>query len=82
MAIEQEIEKLNIRGVILTSVLTAFGFVIALLWRDAVMKSIEYLKPQEESLLWIYFSALLVTIILTFAGYLLVKINQRFEKGR
>ena len=33
---KENIEKLNIRGIIMSSVMTAFGLVVALSWKDAI----------------------------------------------
>jgi uncharacterized protein YacL len=78
--IEKEIEKLNIRGVILSAIFTAFGFIIALVWRDAIMATIELIKPSGQGLFYSYFTAIFVTIFVIVIAYILIKLNQRIEK--
>ena len=39
---EENIQNLNIRAIILSSVMTAFGLVIALVWKEAIIEAVEY----------------------------------------
>ena len=49
MGIDQEdFEKLNMRGIIISSVMTAFGLVVALAWKDTINATVEYLMPDSD----------------------------------
>ncbi len=78
--LEKEIERMNIRGIILTAIFTAFGFVIALVWRDAIMATIDLFKPTGQGLFYTYLSAVFVTAFVIVIAYIIIKINQRIER--
>ena len=42
---KENVEKLNVRGIVLSSVMTAFGLVVALVWKDTIIATVEYLLP-------------------------------------
>ena len=52
MGIDQEdFEKLNMRGIVISSVMTAFGLVVALAWKDTINATVEYLMPDSDDVL-------------------------------
>ena len=75
---EENIQNLNIRAIILSSVMTAFGLVIALVWKEAIIEAVEYFILEtgivSES------SAVAVTILVTILAYLVIKANQQFDQ--
>ncbi|MEM5798565.1 MAG: DUF5654 family protein [Candidatus Aenigmatarchaeota archaeon] len=80
--IEKEIEKLNIRGIILSAIITAFSFVIGLAWRDAIMATIEQIKPTGSGLFYTYVYAIMVTIFVVLMAFILIKLNQKIEETK
>ena len=77
MVLEQELKKLNVKTIIITTILSAFGFLVALSWRDAIQKTIDVLLPKGEGLFYNYLAALVVTIIAIIATYILIEIQKR-----
>ena len=83
MGIDQEdFEKLNMRGIIISSVMTAFGLVVALAWKDTINATVEYLMPDSDdgTLKGMYISALAVTALVMGLAILVLNINKRAEK--
>jgi hypothetical protein len=77
MALEQELKKLDIKTILITTILSAFGFLVALTWRDAIQKTIDVLLPKGEGLLFTYLAAIVVTVIAVIATYILLQIQKR-----
>ena len=46
---KENIEKLNIRGIIMSSVMTAFGLVVALSWKDAINELVNSIIPNSDN---------------------------------
>ena len=66
MGIDQDdFEKLNMRGIIISSVMTAFGLVVALAWKDTINATVEYLMPDSDdgTLKGMYITAVAVTAL-------------------
>ncbi len=73
---EEEAAKLNVKGIVITMVLGALGFLVALAWRDAIQQTIDLLVPRGEGLFYTYLAALTVTVIAVVATVLLVKLQK------
>ena len=83
MGINQEdFEKLNMRGIVISSIMTAFGLVVALAWKDTINATVEYLMPNNENdtLKGMYITALAVTALVMGLAVLVLKANKRAEK--
>ena len=83
MGINQEdFEKLNMRGIVISSVMTAFGLVVALAWKDTINATVEYLMPDSDdgTLKGMYITAVAVTALVMGLAILVLKINTRVEK--
>ena len=83
MGINQEdFEKLNMRGIVISSVMTAFGLVVALAWKDRINATVEYLMPDSDdgTLKGMYITALAVTALVMGLAMAVLKINVRVEK--
>jgi Mn2+/Fe2+ NRAMP family transporter len=70
VSVEEAAQQMNIKAVIGTAIVSAFGFIIALFWRDAITAVITDLVPEGEGLLYSFFVAILVTIIAVVAIYM------------
>ena len=83
MCIDQDdFEKLNMRGIIISSVMTAFGLVVALAWKDTINATVEYLMPDSDdgTLKGMYITAVAVTALVMGLAVLVLKVNTRVEK--
>ena len=83
MGIDQDdFEKLNMRGIIISSVMTAFGLVVALAWKDTIIATVEYLMPDSDdgTLKGMYITAVAVTALVMGLAVLVLKVNTRVEK--
>ena len=80
--LEENVEKLNIRGIILSSVMTAFGLVVALAWKDTINATVTYLMPDNDdgTLKGMYITAVAVTVLVMGLAILVLKLNTRVEK--
>mgnify|MGYP000088333739 FL=1 len=81
MSFEEDAKKLNLRAIILSSVMTAFGLVIALAWKDAINATVAYLMPDNDTstLYGIYVSAVGVTLLVTVLAWLVMRANRQIE---
>ena len=83
MGIDQDdFEKLNMRGIVISSVMTAFGLVVALAWKDTINATVEYLMPDSDdgTLKGMYITAVAVTALVMGLAVLVLKVNTRVEK--
>ena len=79
---KENIEKLNVRAIVLSSVMTAFGLVVALVWKDTIIATVEYLLPKTDdgTLQGMYISAIAVTVLVMALAKFAINLNQRVEK--
>ena len=83
MGINQEdFEKLNMRGIVISSIMTAFGLVVALAWKDTINATVDYLMPNSDdgTLKGMYITATAVTALVMGLAVLVLKANKRAEK--
>ena len=67
--------------------MTAFGLVIALAWKDAIIEAVEYfilktkiVSEDSAGLTSTFISAMAVTILVTILAYLVIKANKQFDQ--
>ena len=85
---EEHVQNLNIRAIIISSIMTAFGLVIALAWKDAIKEAVQYfiletgIVSDENSagLTSTFISAVAVTIMVSILAYLVIKANKKFDQ--
>jgi signal transduction histidine kinase len=77
---EKARQLMSVRTVILTSLISAFGFVLALFWNDAVRSAIEQIVPQGGTVSAKFAAAIIVTIIIAIIIYILVHSQRIAEK--
>ena len=83
MGIDQEdFEKLNMRAIIISSMMTAFGLVVALAWKDTINATVAYLMPDNDdgTLKGMYITAVAVTALVMGLAMVVLKLNVRVEK--
>mgnify|MGYP003320127671 FL=1 len=78
---EEDFEKLNMRGIVISSIMTAFGLVVALAWKDTINATVAYLMPDNDdgTLKGMYISAVAVTFLVMGLAILVLNINKRAE---
>ena len=77
----ENVEKLNVRGIIIASVMTAFGLVVALSWKDAINALVARIIPSgnADSLLSLFITASAVTLLVVVLASVALRINRRLE---
>ena len=83
MGINQEdFEKLNMRAIVISSMMTAFGLVVALAWKDTINATVAYLMPDNDdgTLKGMYITAVAVTALVMGLAMVVLKLNVRVEK--
>jgi len=76
MSVEQ-LKTLNIKTIIITTILSAFSFLVALTWRDAIQKTLNTFLPEGEGLFYDYLIAIIITMIAITVTYTLLHIEKR-----
>ena len=79
---KEDFEKLNMRGIIISSIMTAFGLVVALAWKDTINATVAYLMPDNDdgTLKGMYITAVAVTALVMGLAMVVLKLNVRVEK--
>ncbi len=79
---KEDFEKLNMRGIVITSMMTAFGLVVALAWKDTINATVAYLMPDNDdgTLQGMYVTAIAVTALVMGLAMVVLKLNARVEK--
>ncbi|MEE9405784.1 MAG: DUF5654 family protein [Candidatus Aenigmarchaeota archaeon] len=75
VAFENHAAKMDIKGIVITMILGAFGFLVALQWRDAIKGTIDLFLPGGEGLMYTYVAAILVTVIAVAVTFVLIKLK-------
>jgi len=75
---KQEKERFSekFKTTMLTLVVSAFGFVAALSWNDAIKSSIETLIPPADSVAYKFLAAIIATAIAVAATYFVSKLQR------
>ena len=73
MGVEDAATNMNFRNVIATALISSFGFLIALFWRDAVTATINKFLPEGEGLAYQYLMAVVVTIIAVIVIFIIAR---------
>jgi hypothetical protein len=74
--IEKDAEEFDVKGIVITMILSAVGFLTALTWRDAIKITIEEFIPAGDGLAYSYYAAGLVTLFAIVTTYILIKIRK------
>ena len=75
MSFEEHAENLDLKGLVITMVLSALGFLVALQWRDAIKATIDAFVPVGEGLTYTYTATIAVTIVAVVITYILIKLK-------
>ena len=79
---KKDFEKLNMRGIVISSMMTAFGLVVALAWKDTINATVAFLMPDNDdgTLKGMYITAVAVTALVMGLAMVVLKLNARVEK--
>ncbi len=79
---KEDFEKLNMRGIVISSMMTAFGLVVALAWKDTINATVAFLMPDNDdgTLKGMYITAVAVTVRVMGLAMVVLKLNARVEK--
>ena len=69
---EEHVKKLDIRNIIITSNLTAFGIILALLWKDVLTELFVAILPHGSGLFSLFMTAMAGTVFIVFIAYFLL----------
>jgi len=70
---EEQAKKLDFHGIIITSIITALSFVVALFWRDAISLTVSQIFPETHEITSKYVVAMIFTFIAAGASFILLK---------
>ncbi len=73
---EQAAAEFRIKSIIITMILSALGFLVALQWRDTIQETINRLIPPGEGLLYSYTVSIAITIGVVIVTYILLKVEK------
>ena len=79
MGVEDEAKSLNFEAVMISLIVSAFSFVAALFWRDAIQTLIAEIVPEGSGLVYQFGVAILVTIIAVLAIYIVTRHLSRID---
>ncbi|MBN2043309.1 MAG: hypothetical protein JW754_05910 [Candidatus Aenigmarchaeota archaeon] len=77
--LEEQAMKLDIKGVILTLIISSFGFVAALFWRDAIRELILKFVPESQGITFYFAAAIIATVIAVIVIYILSRFLKEEE---
>ena len=75
-------KKLNVKGIIISSIITSLGLIIALFWNDAIRSAIETIIKPGDKLSMKFYAAIIVTIISAFVIYIIYKLDEVSRKHK
>lgn len=70
IGIEDQAKSLDFKGVVVSLIVSAFAFVAALFWRDAISAFIEEIVPEGQGIIYQFGIAIFVTMIAVIAIYI------------
>ena len=73
---EKAVGEMKVKDIVIGSIITGFGFLVALTWRDAINATVQQIVPDGSGLGYQYIAALIVTIVAVISGYILVRIQR------
>ncbi len=77
---EKTKQLMDIRTLMLASITSALAFVVGLFWNDAIKSAIEQFVPPGEGVAAKFISAIIVTVIVVAAVYLMFRAMHIAEK--
>jgi len=69
-------EKLEVKKMVISMILTALAFVVAFQWRDVIKETIELVLPPGEGMVYKWLVAIAFTLVAAGLAIVLVKIQK------
>ena len=79
MGFEDSAKSLDFEGTVVGLIISAFGFVAALFWKDAITGLIDTFVPTGEGVTYKFIAAILVTVLAVVAIFVLVRYVTRID---
>lgn len=73
---EEHAKKADIKGLMITAIMTALAFTAAFFWNDAVKSAIESFIPTGDKISAKFIAAIIVTVIVVVVAYVLFKTQE------
>ena len=73
-------KEFDVGGAIITSIVTALSLTVGLFWKDVITHTISKVLPDEQTLLYEYVAAIIVTIIAVAVSFVLLKTHEHTKK--
>lgn len=80
-AAEEMAKRLDFRGTTAALIISAFGFVAALFWRDAIQALLDRIVPARDTLALQFLTAVIVTFIAVLAIYIVTRYAEPKKTG-
>lgn len=77
---QEEAAKLDLKNIVIGSIVGALGFLVALSWRDTIQRTIDLFVPKGEGVFFSLASSVLITVFAVIMAYALIKISQKSFK--
>lgn len=71
--------KVTVAYIVKTSIVTAFTIVAGLIWKDVIIDSINLIIPASDQLLFKLFAAIISTVFVVAAIYVMLKTESEAE---
>jgi uncharacterized membrane protein len=71
VTLEEAARRLDLRAMLITSIITALSFVVGLFWNDAIRSAIEMALPERDTVAAKFITAVTVTVIVVFVAWFL-----------
>jgi hypothetical protein len=68
--------KTSIRGIVHTSIVTAFTITAAFIWKDVITEFIEVFIPAESKLFYKFVAAIIATFLVVIAIYTILRTEE------
>lgn len=74
---EEEMKKLDLKSLVIGSIIGALGFLVALSWRDLIQHVIKSFLPESNDLAYQFFTTVIITFMALFLGWALLKFSEK-----
>jgi len=78
-SLEEQAKKFEVKAVMVSLIVSAFGFVAALFWRDAISEFITQVIPAGQGLAYQFVAAVVVTLMAVIVIFILTKYVANFS---
>ena len=73
---EEHAEKMDIKSIVITMILSSLGFLLALAYRDAIQQTIDLFVPKGEGLFYTWLAAIVITFIAVAITFVVIRLQK------